>query len=97
MRISDWSSDGCSSDRSGVANTATIQQIAASGAANELTMLQDGNDNSDALSQQGAGNHLDVSQLGDITDAAIAHTGSDLGLVVNQRGRATLDDTQPGF
>ncbi|MCM8732187.1 hypothetical protein ACFO8O_14580 [Hephaestia sp. GCM10023244] len=83
--------------QSGVANTASIEQVAASGAANELTLIQDGNDNIAALSQQGAGNHLDVRQSGDINDAAITQSGYDLGLVINQSGGAAIAVTQTGF
>ncbi len=83
--------------QSGIGNQADIDQIAASGAANELTLVQDGNDNIATLAQEGSGNILGVTQQGDGNLATIDQSGVDLGLDIAQMGGASVIVTQTSF
>src|SRR3546814_12594068 len=66
MRISDWISDGCSSDRStvdqvGGGNDATDNQLGALGGT-DSTITQIGNNNAAGVTQAGTNNNSTISQ-----------------------------------
>src|SRR3546814_212014 len=66
MRISDWISDGCSSDRStvdqvGGGNDATDNQLGALGGT-DITITQIGNNNAAGVTQAGTNNNSTISQ-----------------------------------
>src|SRR3546814_8379158 len=87
MRISDWSSDVCSSDLFAFINQG------ASG--NDSTVLQTGEATVANVSQTGSGNSSELNQSGFVANfnlsTGVRQSGDDNQSVVNQTGSATLD------
>ncbi|CAN5165630.1 hypothetical protein BH10PSE12_BH10PSE12_24910 [soil metagenome] len=80
----------------GAGNQAVLEQATWAGAANDIRLVQNGNDNLASLFQAGADNSLALNQAGDHNLAAITQIGTSLAIALEQHGGGTIVVTQTG-
>jgi hypothetical protein len=66
------------------------------GLSNEMGLVQDGDENSAALSQLGARNRMEVVQVGDANTLSLQQSGDDLEMTITQMGGASAIIVQTG-
>src|SRR3546814_15329240 len=102
MRISDWSSDVCSSDLNHATSVQSADGVAFNGAIltqtgndNQMSLVQDGSDNQALLTQNGDGNSMSAVQTGAGNRLAWTQSGNGLSSpTVYQEGNSAMEITQ---